>query len=258
MEGLHLFKGDATGSDRRGGARCTEASQRRRCKSKGTRVMQHRAAERAMERGPGGSRGGKRPGGLGSGTREEPAGPAGLRAGPGPRESRVTRAGGGGAGEERSADNGRRRSDRGRPAGRGLGETGFREGPGSAGCSSHRDRCFKICFLMIPAMPQRRPACRADRQPWPPQLWRRGAPSPRRGAGTGCRNHSGRHGALSPPPRRPEFRHVPTHPRARAPRRSLPRRRAATAPCRTPSSRLPVAKARGEGRGRARRHRRTG
>lgn len=52
----------------------------------------------------------------------------------------------------------------------------------------------------------------ADGQPWPPQLWKRGVLSPRRGAGTGCRSHSGRHGSLSPLTQRREFRRVPTRP----------------------------------------------
>lgn len=47
------------------------------------------------------------------------------------------------------------------------------EGPGTAGLGrrwrSHRDRCFRICFLMIPAMPEPRPACKAGERLWLPR-----------------------------------------------------------------------------------------
>ena len=65
-------------------------------------------------------------------------------------------------------------------------------------------------------MPEPRPAWKAGGQLRPPQRRRRGGPSPRRGAGTGCRRHSRRHGALPPLPGRPELRHDPTHPRGDA------------------------------------------
>lgn len=68
--------------------------------------------------------------------------------------------------EERSADNGPLELNRGCPeplAQRGSKKVGgLRKGPGTqGGARSHRDRCFKICFLMIPAMLQPRPAWNA-------------------------------------------------------------------------------------------------
>lgn len=123
--------------------------------------------------------------------------------------------------EERSADNGRGRVEPGLPGGarpaRPEGGRKAREGTEYAGWRSHRDRCFRICFLMIPAM----------LQPRPPRRWERGVLSAGRGAGPGCRSHGGRHGALrSPLPQRPGFP-PRAHPPAR--RRSLRRRRTVTA-----------------------------
>lgn len=66
--------------------------------------------------------------------------------------------------EERSADSGTQELNRGcrEP----LAQSGrrARERTERAGWRSHRDRCFKICFLMIPAMLQPRPAWNAGRQ----------------------------------------------------------------------------------------------
>lgn len=41
---------------------------------------------------------------------------------------------------------------------------GGQEGPRDCRWRSHRDRCFRICFLMIPAMPEPRPAWKAGGQ----------------------------------------------------------------------------------------------
>lgn len=89
----------------------TEESQRRRCKPKGTWVLQHRAKRAMKKRRLGGSGGGKRPRGAGSGAQEESAGLPGLRAGLGQEKSRVTRAeeGGGGRGKK-GTELGRRRN----------------------------------------------------------------------------------------------------------------------------------------------------
>lgn len=58
--------------------------------------------------------------------------------------------------EERSADNGPLELNRDCPEPLALarpeGGRRAREGSGYGGWRSHRDRCFKICFLMIPAM----------------------------------------------------------------------------------------------------------
>lgn len=91
---------------------------------------------------------------------------------------------------------------------------------------------------MSPAMPEPRPAWKEGGQLCSPQPPRRGGPSPRRGAGTGRRRHSCRHGALPPLPRRPELRHDPTHPRGDKEIARL-----------QPGSRLPGARAVGGARG---------
>lgn len=91
----------------------TEESQRLRCKSKRTWVLQHRAKRAMKKRRLGGSGGGKRPRGAGSGAQEEPAGLPGLPAGLGQEKSRVTRAegGGGGRGKERTVPGLRRNAE---------------------------------------------------------------------------------------------------------------------------------------------------
>lgn len=161
--------------------------------------------------------------------------------------------------EERSADNGPLELNRGCPellAQRGPREVGELRKGTQGGARSYRDRCFKICFLMIPAMLQPRPA------------WNAGGPGSR--GLLSCGKEASSHLAaarepaaiataaampLSRPCRsaRSSATFPPTDPRDAAASRGEEARPTARRP---PGS--PVARAHGEGRGRARRHRRRG
>lgn len=123
---------------------------------------------------------------CGSGPGKEPGDPrGGRRRGEGKGEDRA------GAKEERRADNDRREWNRGRPAERGLRD---REGSGRARVCRVALSPGQVLQNLLLNDPGHTAASSAGEQ-------RR--PSPRRGTGTGYRSYSGRHGALSPPPRRP-------------------------------------------------------